>query len=111
MDVDVYKPFLNRLETAYLKDTYFVDSCFNFVSRFSDEANLDSARLRIFLEENNLIMDGCDEKRKYCDINFLKGIEMSDISSKVVKPFNKTIIQNREINYITHNDTWDTEEF
>ena len=111
MGVDVFKPFVDLLNKKYLKETYFVDSCYNYVSRYSDEANLNSSRLRIFLEQNNLVKDGCEDARNYCDTNFLKGIELTDISSKVVKPFNKTYIQNREINYITHNDVWDTEEF
>lgn len=110
MGVDVYKPFLNKLFAKYMQDTYFVDVCNVPVSRFSGEANLDAAHLRIFLDETNIIMDGCEGKRKYCDMDFLKGIELVDLS-KVVKPFNKTIVQNNEINNITLKDTWDVEEF
>lgn len=111
MGVDVYKPFLDFMQARYLQDNYLVEYCLNYPSKYSEETNLNNFRLRIFLQENNIIKDGCNEKRPYCDMNFLRGIELSDLSSKVVKPFNKTIIQNKEINYITHNDTWDIEEF
>lgn len=109
MDVDVYKLFASAIKNKYLKDTYFVDNCFNYISKYSEESNLNNFRLRIFLEENNVIKDGCDS-RKYCDMNFLKGIELSSVSG-VVKPFNKTYIEQKEINYITTSDVWDIEEF
>lgn len=111
MGVDVYKSFTRFIAARYLQDTYFVDACLNFTSKYSEETDLNNFRLKIYLEENNNITDGCNGKRKYCDMNFLKDIELTDISSKVVKPFNKTYIQNTDINYITHKDVWDIEEF
>lgn len=111
MVADVYKRFTTFVSAKFLKDTYFVDPCLNFPSKYSEETNLNNFRLQIYLQEHNLIMDGCDDKVKYCDMNFLKGIELADISGKVVKPVKKTVIHNTEINYITHKDVWDIEEF
>ena len=87
MVVDVYKSFRNLINSTYLKDHYFVDSCIDFKSKHSEETNLNSFALRIFLDQNNIIED-CGERRKYCDFDALTDIEITDISSEI-----KTVLE------------------
>ncbi len=111
MDVDAHKLFSTLINTKYLKDHYFVESCINFTSKYSEEVNLNSIRLKIFLEENNWVSD-IFETRKYCDLKAsLKGVKLNDISGKVIQPTKTTIVENREINYITYKDVWEQEDF
>lgn len=98
------------MQTKYLKDHYFIESCKPFFSKYTEETNIDNSSLRIYLSEHNKVIDGCNGERTYCNLDIFENIELTDIDSKVVKPFNKTIIKNTEINYIT-SDNWDTEEF
>lgn len=79
MVVDVYKVFTNLMKSRYLKDTYFIDSCLRYDSRFREETNLEAASLRAYMEDNNTIID-CGKKRKYCDLDSAKEADLEVVS-------------------------------
>jgi len=102
MNVDVNKltdSYLNKMNDLYNKETYFVESCYKFPSKYAlEHAALDES-LQLFFEHNNKLIL-CDEMVKYCDKDSKRKIRLYDISNDVLYPELPPVT-----NYIVQ-DTW-----
>lgn len=101
MHVDVYKVFRNLMQTKYLKDHYFIESCKPFFSKYTEETNIDGAALRIYLEENNRLI-GCEGRQTICEIGVFKDGKLVNVSNDIEKPIQKIVI---------NKDVWEIEQF
>jgi len=93
VDVDKIKnSYLSNMNELYNAETYFVQTCTKFPTKYSLEYQIMDESLRIFFEENNKIII-CDKMLKYCDRDSKRKIKLADISSEVESP-DITIINN-----------------
>lgn len=103
MNVDVNKlksDFTSKVGKLYNQETYFIDSCEKFPSKYTLEDTLSDLSLRILFEENNVItING--KCVKYCDKQNKKKIRLFNISNDVYFPEESPVI-----NYIVQDDTW-----
>ena len=102
MNVDVDKvkdKFLNRINSLYNQEVYFVDNCVKFPEKYPLTSYITDLQLQIFFEENNKIVLGGREL-KYCDKDSRRKIKLLNISNEVGTP-DINIINN----YITE-DKW-----
>lgn len=100
VDVDKIKnSYLSNMNELYNSETYFVESCTKFPTKYSLEYQIMDDSLRIFFEENNKLIL-CDQMVKYCDKDSKRKIRLYDISNEIYQPDLPEVT-----NYIVM-DTW-----
>lgn len=89
MTVDVNKlksDFTSKINDMFNEETYFIETCKKFPSKYSLENEVMDLSLRIFFEENNMI-DLCGKTLKYCMVEGTKRrIKLVNISDEVNSP-------------------------
>lgn len=88
MNVDVDKirdKFLNRINTLYNREVYFVDNCVTFPEKYPLSDYVTDLQLQLFFEENNKIILG-GRCLKYCDKDSKRKIKLINISEEVGSP-------------------------
>ena len=102
MNVDVDKirdKFLNRINTHFNQEVYFVDTCVTFPEKYPLSGYITDLQLQIFFEKNNNI-ELCGEILKYCDKDSKRKIKLLNIQDEISPDIN--IINN----YIVE-DKWE----
>lgn len=106
MNVDVDKikdKFLNRVNTQFNQEVYFVDTCVTFPEKYPLSGYITDLQLQIFFEENNKI-DLCGEIVKYCDKDSKRKIKLLNIQEEISPDIN--VVNN----YIIE-DKWEKTEW
>lgn len=77
--------FLNRVNTQFNQEVYFVDTCVTFPEKYPLTGYITDLQLQIFFEENNKIVLG-GKLLKYCDKDSKRKIKLLNISDEVGTP-------------------------
>lgn len=105
VDVDKIKDkFLNRINTLYNQEVYFVDNCVTFPEKYPLTGYITDLQLQIFFEENNNVVIA-GRTMKYCDKDAKRKIKLLNITDEVGSP-DINIVNN----YIT-DDRWEKIEW
>ena len=106
MNVDVDKikdKFLNRVNTQFNQEVYFVDTCVTFPEKYPLTGYITDLQLQIFFEENNKIVLG-GKLLKYCDKDSKRKIKLLNIQEEISPDIN--VVNN----YIIE-DKWEKTEW
>jgi len=95
--------FLNRVNTLYNQEVYFVDTCVTFPEKYPLTGYITDLQLQIFFEENNKIVLG-GKLLKYCDKDSKRKIKLLNIQEEISPDIN--VVNN----YIIE-DKWEKTEW
>lgn len=79
--------FLNKVNTLYNQEVYFVDTCVTFPEKYPLTGYITDLQLQIFFEENNKIVLG-GKLLKYCDKDSNRKIKLLNIQEEVSPEIN-----------------------
>lgn len=95
--------FLNRVNTQFNQEVYFVDTCVTFPEKYPLTGYITDLQLQIFFEENNKIVLG-GKLLKYCDKDSKRKIKLLNIQEEISPDIN--VVNN----YIIE-DKWEKTEW